>query len=187
MSSEMKDENGSQDLTSHVSRVRGDSMAEYSQLEPYGKPGLRGALSSNSRYVLACGFVVRLGGFLFGYDQGVVSIILTTDQFISQFPRISDDASSGSFWKGFLTALLQLGAVIGAFNQGWIAERISRKRSITLASCVFITGSAMQTGASDYATLVVGRFIGGIGVGMLSMVVPMYIAEGKDLNAATQD
>jgi predicted MFS family arabinose efflux permease len=81
--------------------------------------------------------------------------------------------SLGSFWKGFLTALLQLGAVIGAFNQGWIAERMSRKRSITLAACIFIVGSAMQTGASDYATLVVGRFIGVIGVGMLSMVVPM--------------
>ena len=44
-------------------------------------------------------------------------------------------------------------------------------------ACIFLLGSAMQTGASSVATLVVGRFIGGIGVGMLSMVVPMYIAE----------
>lgn len=92
-------------------------------------------------------------------------------------PRIADDAPNGGFWKGFLTALLQLGAVIGAFNQGWIAERISRKYSITVAACIFIIGSVMQTAAFDYALLVVGRLIAGIGVGMLSMVVPMYIAE----------
>lgn len=90
MSSEKKDEGRTQNVSEQISRPRGDSLAEYSQLEPYGKPGLRGALSSHSRYVLICGFVVRLGGFLFGYDQGVVSIILTTDQFISVFPRIAD-------------------------------------------------------------------------------------------------
>lgn len=66
MSFEKKDHDESEDLASHVSHVRGDSVTEYSQqqLEPYGKPGLRGALSSKSRYVLICGFVVRLGGFL---------------------------------------------------------------------------------------------------------------------------
>ncbi|KAK3709507.1 hypothetical protein LTR37_010880 [Vermiconidia calcicola] len=150
----------------------GDTLVELSQYEPYVKPGFLGMFES--KYVVVCSFVVRLGGFLFGYDQGVVSIILTTDQFITVFPRISDESASGAFWKGFLTALLQLGAVLGAFNQGWIAEKISRKRSIALAACIFIVGSIMQTAAHDYSLLVVGRFIGGIGVGMLSMVVPMW-------------
>lgn len=86
MSAEKKDHIEHEDLTAQVSRARGDSQFEYSQVEPYGKPCLRGALSSKSRYVLICGFVVRLGGFLFGYDKGVVSIILTTGQFISVFP-----------------------------------------------------------------------------------------------------
>lgn len=76
-----------------------------------------------------------------------------------------------------MTALLQLGAAIGAFNQGWIAEKISRKRSIAVATVIFIIGSVLQTAAFGYAQLVVGRFVAGIGVGMLSMVVPMYIAE----------
>ena len=129
-----------------------DSLAELTQYEPYVKPGFFGMFQS--KYVVICAFVVRLGGFLFGYDQGVVSIILTTDQFINVYPRISDNAPSGAFWKGFLTALLQLGAVIGAFNQGWIADKISRKRSITLAACIFVVGSAMQTGSSDYVLLV---------------------------------
>jgi predicted MFS family arabinose efflux permease len=54
----------------------------------------------------------------------------------------------------------------GAFNQGWISEKISRKYSICVAVCFFVTGSILQTAAVDYAMLIVGRFIGGIGVGM---------------------
>ncbi|KIX08811.1 uncharacterized protein Z518_03468 [Rhinocladiella mackenziei CBS 650.93] len=142
---------------------------------PYVKPGFRGAFQS--KYVVLCAFVVRLGGFLFGYDQGVVSIILVMDQFLDEFPRVSDTASGGGFWKGFMTAMIELGALIGAFNQGWVAEKISRRYSICVAVCIFVVGSTLQTAAQDYAMLIVGRLIGGIGVGMLSMVVPMYIAE----------
>lgn len=54
----------------------------------------------------------------------------------------------------------------GAFNQGWLSEKISRKYSICVAVCIFIVGSVLQTAAVDYAMLAVGRFIGGIGVGM---------------------
>ena len=100
-----------------VGKPRKDSLtAELSEYEPYVKPGFFGMWQS--KFVVICAFVVRLGGFLFGYDQGVISIILTTDQFIGTFPRIADDAPNGAFWKGFLTALLQLGAVMGALNQG---------------------------------------------------------------------
>lgn len=159
--------------TEHGSRE--ESFTELSRYEPYVKPGIFGMFQS--KYVVAGSFIVRLGGFLFGYDQDVISIILVTDQFVQVFPRIADDAPAGGFWKGFMTALLQLGAVIGAFNQGWIAEKISRKYSIVLASIIFMIGSVLQTAAHDYTLLVIGRFIGGIGVGMLSMVVPMYIAE----------
>ncbi|KIX92428.1 uncharacterized protein Z520_11903 [Fonsecaea multimorphosa CBS 102226] len=143
--------------------------------ENYVKPGLRGTFQS--KYVVLCAFVVRLGGFLFGYDQGVVSVILVMDQFLDHFPRVSETASGAGFWKGFMTAMIELGALIGAFNQGWLAEKISRKYSICVAVCIFVLGSILQTAAQDYAMLIVGRLIGGIGVGMLSMVVPMYIAE----------
>ncbi|EOD43235.1 putative mfs monosaccharide protein [Neofusicoccum parvum UCRNP2] len=150
-----------------------DTMVELR--ENYVKSGFMGMFQS--KYVVLCAFVVRLGGFLFGYDQGVISIILVMDQFLDRFPRVSDTASGGGFWKGFMTAMIQLGALIGAINQGWIAERISRRYSIIVAVIIFVIGSAIQTGAVDYAMLVVGRLIGGVGVGMLSMVVPLYISE----------
>ena len=51
-------------------------------------------------------------------------------------------------------------------NQGWIADKISRKWSLFSAGCIFIVGSATQTGSQNFAMLVVARFIGGVGVGM---------------------
>ena len=65
--------------------------------------------------------------------------------------------------------MIELGALLGALNQGWIADRYSRKYSIAIAVCIFTIGSILQTAAADYAMLVVARLIGGIGIGMLSM------------------
>ena len=73
--------------------------------------------------------------------------------------------------------MIELGALIGALNQGWIADKYSRKYSIVIAVCIFVVGSVLQASAIDYAMLVVARFIGGLGIGMLSMVVPLYISE----------
>jgi MFS family permease len=63
-------------------------------------------------------------------------------------------------WRAGLTILT------GAMNQGWIADKISRKWSIFLASCIFLVGAALQTGSVNYGMLTGARFVGGIGVGM---------------------
>ena len=118
-----------------------------------------------------------MGGLLFGYDQGVVSVILVMEQFLSEFPRVSETAGGAGFWKGLMTAMIELGALIGAMNQGWIADKISRKYSIMVAVVIFLVGSILQTAAHGYAMLVVARLIGGVGIGMLSMVIPLYISE----------
>ncbi|KAK0664720.1 Sugar transporter STL1 [Lasiodiplodia hormozganensis] len=143
--------------------------------QAYGPPGFRGLFHSS--YVALCAAFSAMGGLLFGYDQGVVSVILVMPQFLDQFPRVSDTASGAGFWKGLLTAMIELGALLGAFNQGWIADKISRKYSIVLAVFIFTIGSALQTGAVDYPMLVVARLIGGVGIGMLSMVAPLFISE----------
>lgn len=158
------------DYVNDVSTTEDNTLVELH--DRYVKPGFFGLLQSP--YVLVCPLVVRLGGFLFGYDQGVVSIILVIDQFLHVFPRVALNAGGADFWKGLLTAMIELGAVMGAFNQGWIAEKISRRYSIVVAVCFFITGSILRTASVAYAMLIV---VGGIGVGMLSMVVPMYISE----------
>lgn len=141
--------------------------------EPYGPPGLRGLVSNP--FVLMCAACSTLGGLIFGYDQGVVSVILVMDQFLEEFPRVG--GAGAGFWKGLLTAMIELGALLGALNQGWIADKISRRYSILVAVAIFTIGSILQTAAVGYPMLVVARLIGGFGIGMLSMVAPLYISE----------
>jgi predicted MFS family arabinose efflux permease len=63
-------------------------------------------------------------------------------------------------------------------NQGWIADKISRKYSILVAVAIFTIGSSLQTGAVDYPMLVCARFIGGLGIGMLVT----HISESCSIN-----
>lgn len=76
-----------------------------------------------------------------------------------------------------MTAILKLGALIGALNQGWIADKISRRYSILVAVFIFTIGSILQTAPVEYGMLTFARFFVGVGIGMLSMVAPLYIAE----------
>ncbi|KAL8681958.1 MAG: hypothetical protein Q9186_001966 [Xanthomendoza sp. 1 TL-2023] len=149
--------------------------AVWDERNPYGPPGFRGVFVGY--YATLCAAFAAIGGMVFGYDQGVVSVVLVMPQFLSRFTRVSETASGAGFWKGLLTAMIELGALLGAFNQGWIADKISRKYSIVVAVIIFTVGSIVQTAAVDYAMLTVGRLVGGIGIGMLSMVAPLYISE----------
>lgn len=106
--------------------------------------GFRGLFSSP--YVAMCAAFAAIGGLLFGYDQGVISVTLVMDHFLNRFPKVSDHAPGAGF-KGLMTAMITLGAFIGAPNQGWIADWASRKRSIMISVVVFTIGSAIQTGA----------------------------------------
>jgi len=65
--------------------------------------------------------MAAVGGILFGYDQGVVSITLVMEQFLKEIPEVDDDAdSSASFNRGLMTAILQLGAMLGAASGEWL-------------------------------------------------------------------
>ncbi|KAF1946677.1 general substrate transporter [Clathrospora elynae] len=143
--------------------------------EPYGPAGFRGLLTNP--YVALCAAFATIGGLLFGYDQGVISVTLVMDQFLTRFPRVSAEASGAGFWKGLMTAMLELGALIGALFAGWLADKLSRKYSIVVAVGVFTVGSILQTAAVEYAMLTVGRLIGGMGIGALATIAPLYISE----------
>ena len=66
-----------------------------------------------SRYVFMCAAFATMGGMLFGYDQGVVSITLVMPQFLNDFPEVSPTASGAGFLKGLMTAMIELGAFLG--------------------------------------------------------------------------
>ncbi|KAL2408470.1 putative glucose transporter rco-3 [Exophiala dermatitidis] len=124
-------------------------------------------------YVLGLASFASLGGFLFGYDQGVVSDVLTMESFAARFPHIYLDSG----FKGWFVSTLLLAAWFGSLINAPIAETFGRKWSIIMAVVVFTIGSAIQAGGMTIPMLFVGRAIAGVAVGMLTMIVPMYMSE----------
>jgi MFS family permease len=119
----------------------------------------------DSWFVFGAALLASMGGFSFGYDQGVISVINVMPQFHAAFP----DAAT-PFGKGFMTGMLEFGAFIGCLFMPALADKISRKRAIVVVVIIFNVGAIMQTAATSYGVLVAGRAIGGIGVGTLAMV-----------------
>ncbi|KAA8618612.1 D-xylose-proton symporter [Pyrenophora tritici-repentis] len=124
-------------------------------------------------YLLGLSAFASLGGFLFGYDQGVVSGVLTMESFAAAFPRIYLDSS----FKGWFVSTLLLAAWFGSLVNGPVADRFGRKGSIMIAVVIFTIGSALQAGAVNISMAFAGRAIAGFSVGMLTMIVPMYMSE----------
>ncbi|KAJ1664583.1 hypothetical protein IW140_005017 [Coemansia sp. RSA 1813] len=117
------------------------------------------------------GGVSALGGFLFGFDTGLMSSILEMDYWKAYFH------DPGSVGVGVIVSLLTAGCFVGSLCAGYLADKFSRKRTIMVACVVFSLGAAIQCGARNRAMLIVGRFIAGLGVGVLSMTVPVYQSE----------
>ena len=161
-----------EDFTAIPTAELPDKLAEQVS---YGPQGIRGLVSSP--YVLGAAFLASLGGFSFGYDQGVISIINVMPQFHETFPRLAPASPGSSFWTGFMTGMLELGAFLGCFAFPKLADTLSRKWALSIVAGVFIVGAIMQTAAPDFATLVSGRAITGIGVGTMALGAPLYISE----------
>lgn len=83
----------------------------------------------------------------------------------------------GSTIQGWLVSALELGAWFGALLCGYLADRISRKYSMLVAVVIFTLGTCLQCAAKTGGMLIGGRIVGGVGIGMFSMVVPLYQAE----------
>ncbi|KAI4522127.1 general substrate transporter [Schizophyllum commune] len=130
-----------------------------------------------NKAALLCAVMASFGGLTFGYDQGVISVTLVMDHFLKTVPEIDSGHSGASFNKGLLTAILELGAMLGAMQTGLLADRFSRKRALMIGSVWFVVGSILQTATYSYAQLIVGRLLGGVGIGMLSSTAPLYISE----------
>ncbi|KAJ3536084.1 hypothetical protein NMY22_g6191 [Coprinellus aureogranulatus] len=144
--------------------IRKDGSYAYS----YGPKGLAGL--RHNYYALLCAFFASIGGLEFGYDQGVIANVLVMEDFVKRWPITP-------LQKGIMTAVLELGALIGALCAGYFADKYSRRYSIVFACIIFCIGSTFQALAQNLFHLFLGRAIGGIGVGALSMLSPLYMAE----------
>ncbi|ORE19555.1 general substrate transporter [Rhizopus microsporus] len=87
------------------------------------------------------------------------------------------DPATVATMKGNIVSLLQAGCCAGALLVNFLADPLGRRWTIVLSSFVFIIGSILQVAAQNLATMLAGRFFGGMGIGACSMLVPMYVAE----------
>jgi SP family xylose:H+ symportor-like MFS transporter len=142
----------------------------------------------NGRLVTALTFVATLGGLLFGYDTAVISgAVSSIDIYFIDPLNLSETARSSL--SGWTISSALLGCVIGAVIAGWVSTAIGRKGGLIFSAILFLV-SAIGTAVPEMGLGEIGgmgpdaltafnvyRILGGIGVGIASMLSPLYIAE----------
>ncbi len=119
------------------------------------------------RVVLIAG-AAAMGGFLFGFDTAVIN---------GAVDAIRQGFHLSAVWTGFAVSCALLGSALGAWYAGPVADRAGRVRTMQLAA-VLLAASALGSGlAGSVWTLILWRLIGGVGVGIASVIAPAYIAE----------
>lgn len=122
----------------------------------------------NTRYVLGIAFISALGGYLFGFDFAVIAGAL---------PFLQKHFTLDTYWEGFATGSLALGAIIGCLVAGSVSDKYGRRPGLLVAAAIFALSSLAMAFSFSRETFIAARFCAGIGVGMASMLSPMYIAE----------
>ena len=130
---------------------------------------IREAAATQNRFVLRVAGVAAIGGFLFGYDTGVIGGALL---------YVKHDLHAGSnFDQQAIVASLLVGAVAGALVAGRLADLLGRRRTIICAGWLYVAGGIGSALAQSVWQLVGARLVLGLAVGAVSFVAPMYISE----------
>ncbi|KAK9335789.1 hypothetical protein LIPSTDRAFT_204767 [Lipomyces starkeyi NRRL Y-11557] len=114
---------------------------------------------------------LSIGGFFFGYDSGIITSSISLSHFKTYFDYPSDSVTGG------IVSAFQGGAILGTIINMFFGDRLGRKRTVFVGACISTVGSALQAGAAAMSMLIIGRFIGGVAVGMLTATIPMYASE----------
>jgi SP family xylose:H+ symportor-like MFS transporter len=151
-------------------------------------------MSRLNPYVVLLTLIATLGGLLFGYDTAVINGAVGSLKAYFIDPRFTDlanpaQANAANSLLGFVVSSALIGCIIGGLMGGWVSTRIGRKRGLVIAAVLFLL-SALGAAAPEFpfapighggpgymANFVIYRILGGIGVGLASMLSPMYIAE----------
>jgi MFS transporter, SP family, arabinose:H+ symporter len=126
--------------------------------------------SSSSRFkylVLICA-VAALGGFLFGFDTAVISGVVGF---------VKGEFSMSSLMEGWFVSSALLGCIIGVIFAGKLSDSYGRKKVLLLSALLFTIAAAGCMTAQGDTLLITFRLIGGLGIGVASMVSPLYISE----------
>ena len=124
--------------------------------------------SSQKNYVMLISSIAALGGLLFGFDTAVIS---GTTPFIKPYFNLDD------IWLGWTVSSLLFGCIIGVISAGKPSDRYGRKKTLMAAALLFIVSAFGSALADKLWVFIIFRITGGLGVGIASMLSPMYISE----------
>ncbi len=119
-------------------------------------------------YTVALSFVAAVGGLLFGFDTGVISGAIS---FVTLHFQLS------AHQTGFAVSNLMIACTIGALIAGPLTDRVGRKKILILAAFFFAISALLSAIPRTFSELIIARFIGGLAVGIASVLSPMYITE----------
>ncbi|KAI7854843.1 general substrate transporter [Circinella umbellata] len=159
MESEPKDHENNNEKTLDSNVVTNESVHSYDDIEQVGTASLY-------TYILVT--CICVGGFLFGYDTGVISGALQP---------LQDDFHMTTIDKELVVGGTTFGAIFGGFFTGLLSDRFGRKPLIMISCLMFIAGALLLALPKSYGVLLFGRLVVGVGVGMSSLLVPVYISE----------
>lgn len=124
--------------------------------------------NTSLKYVIMISVVAAIGGLLFGYDTAVIAGAIGSIQTIFDLsPALTGWAASSAIW----------GCIIGVVFAGILSDKFGRKKILILSAILFAISAIGSSIPNNLTQFVLARLIGGIGVGIASMLSPMYISE----------
>ena len=122
----------------------------------------------NIGYLIFLSVVAALGGFLFGYDTAVISGTIAQVTQLFQLDALQ---------QGWYVGCALVGSIVGVLFAGILSDKLGRKLTMVISAVLFSTSALGCALSADFAQLVVYRIIGGVGIGVVSIVSPLYISE----------
>ncbi|KAH6609441.1 mfs monosaccharide transporter [Trichoderma cornu-damae] len=137
-------------------------------------------VAGSSAPAIMVGLFVASGGLLFGYDTGAINGILAMDEFKQRFGTCNKQPMDDSICakdSALIVSILSVGTAVGALLAAPAGDSLGRRYSMLLAVAIFCIGAICQICAEAPPALLVGRCFAGVGVGAVSVLVPLYQSE----------
>lgn len=143
------------------------------------KAGFWNLYSKHKVVGLLC-LMVAFGGFVFGWDTGTISGYIQMENFKEKFGDFNNETNKyeiGTTKVGLIISIFNIGCAVGGLTLAKLGDMYGRKVGLMAAMTVYIIGIILQISASHWAQLMIGRIVGGLAVGTVSVLSPMFIAE----------